>query len=188
LLLPIQKLDSQDVVRSGEPNLINGLSGKASGVIISATSADPGAGSNIQIRGASSIIGQTQPLIVIDGIPVNNDNFEGFGSDSDGGISQQSRLNDINPNDIASIQVFKGASAGAIYGSKALGGVIVITTKRGATGKMKVSLSTNYSMDQINVKHALQSSYGQGAKGNIAQQLQIHGEIESLNEQEVKIR
>jgi len=159
------KLDSQDVVRSGEPNLINGLSGKASGVIISATSADPGAGSNIQIRGASSIIGQTQPLIVIDGIPVNNDNFEGFGSDSDGGISQQSRLNDINPNDIASIQVFKGASAGAIYGSKALGGVIVITTKRGATGKMKVSLSTNYSMDQINVKHAMQSSYGQGSNG-----------------------
>ena len=94
------KMQANDVVRSGEPTLINGLAGKASGITISATSADPGAGSNIQIRGASSIIGQTQPLIIIDGVPTNNDNFEGFGSGADGGISQQSRLNDINPNDI----------------------------------------------------------------------------------------
>ena len=159
------KMQANDVVRSGEPTLINGLAGKASGITISATSADPGAGSNIQIRGASSIIGQTQPLIIIDGVPTNNDNFEGFGSGADGGISQQSRLNDINPNDIESIQIFKGASAGAIYGSKALGGVIVITTKRGAEGKMRASYNTSISYDIINVRHPMQKSYGQGANG-----------------------
>jgi len=150
---------------SGEPTLINSLAGKASGLTITGTSADPGAGSLIQIRGVSSINGSS-PLIVVDGIPLNNSNLEGIASDQDGGISQQSRLNDINPDDIESIQIFKGASAGALYGSRALGGVIVITTKRGQQGKMRINFSSSVSIDQINRKHPLQTGYGQGGGGN----------------------
>lgn len=157
-------IGANDALKAKEPTLINSLAGKASGLTISGTSADPGAGSNIQIRGVSSINGSS-PLIVVDGIPLNNSNLEGFASDSDGGVSQQSRLNDINPDDIETIQVFKGASAGALYGSSALGGVIVITTKRGQEGKLKVSLNSSISVDQINRKHPLQTTFGQGAGG-----------------------
>jgi len=157
-------INAEDALKSKEPTLINSLAGKAAGLTITGTSADPGAGSIIQIRGVSSINGSS-PLIVVDGIPLNNSNLEGFASDADGGISQQSRLNDINPDDIESIQVYKGASAGALYGSAALGGVIVITTKRGQAGKLSVSLSSSVSIDQINVKHPLQTKFGQGAGG-----------------------
>ncbi len=158
-------IGAESALRSKEPTLVNSLAGKAAGLSITGTSADPGAGSTIQIRGVSSINGSA-PLIVVDGIPINNSNLEGLGSDSDGGVSQQSRLNDINPDDIESIQVFKGASAGAIYGSRALGGVIVITTKRGKEGKMAVSLSSSVSIDKINRRHPLQKSFGQGSNGN----------------------
>ncbi|RIA08335.1 TonB-linked SusC/RagA family outer membrane protein [Flavobacteriaceae bacterium MAR_2010_72] len=158
-------ISAKDVSKSKEPTLINSLAGKASGLTITGTSADPGAGSTIQIRGVSSINGSS-PLIVVDGIPLNNSNLEGFGSDQDGGISQQSRLNDINPDDIETIQIYKGASAGALYGSRALGGVIVITTKRGKEGKLRISLNSSISIDQINRKHPLQTGYGQGSGGN----------------------
>ena len=158
-------IQTDEVLGAKEPTLINSLAGKASGLTITGTSADPGAGSNIQIRGISSINGSS-PLIVVDGIPLNNSNLEGIASDADGGVSQQSRLNDINPDDIETIQVFKGASAGAIYGSRALGGVIVITTKRGKEGKLRVSLSSTISVDQINRRHPLQTKFGQGANGN----------------------
>ncbi len=154
----------ESALRSKEPTLVNSLAGKASGLAITGTSADPGAGSNIQIRGVSSINGSA-PLIVVDGIPLNNSNIEGLASDSDGGVSQQSRLNDINPDDIETIQVFKGASAGALYGSRALGGVIVITTKRGSEGKLKVSLTSSVSVDEINRRHPIQTRYGQGSGG-----------------------
>ncbi|MEX0359766.1 MAG: carboxypeptidase-like regulatory domain-containing protein, partial [Allomuricauda sp.] len=124
------KIDADKLVQPVENKIIDGIAGKAAGVSINATSGDPGAGSNIQIRGTSSLSGSSQPLIVVDGIPLNNDNLAGSGdSDQSAGVSQQSRLNDINPEDIESFQVFKGASAGALYGSRALNGVIVITTK-----------------------------------------------------------
>ncbi|MFB0910976.1 MAG: TonB-dependent receptor plug domain-containing protein, partial [Flavobacterium sp.] len=88
-------IDAKSVLNSKEPTFINSLAGKASGVSITGSSADPGAGSNIQIRGVSSINGSA-PLIVVDGIPLNNSNLEGLASSADGGVSQQSRLNDIN--------------------------------------------------------------------------------------------
>ena len=157
-------IKSDEVLGAKEPTLINSLAGKASGLTITGVSSDPGAGSQIQIRGISSINGSA-PLIVVDGIPLNNSNLEGIASAADAGISQQSRLNDINPDDIETIQVFKGASAGAIYGSRALGGVIVITTKRGKAGKLRVSLSSTISVDKINRKHPLQTKFGQGTNG-----------------------
>ena len=163
------KIDADKLVQPVENKIIDGIAGKAAGVSINATSGDPGAGSNIQIRGTSSLSGSSQPLIVVDGIPLNNDNIAGSGdSDQSAGVSQQSRLNDINPEDIESFQVFKGASAGALYGSRALNGVIVITTKKGKAGKFNINYSTGVSIDQISIKHPLQTTYGQGNGGNFS--------------------
>lgn len=161
------KIDSDKLVQPVENKIIDGIAGKAAGVSINATSGDPGAGSNIQIRGTSSLSGSSQPLIIVDGIPLNNDNIAGSGdSDQSAGVSQQSRLNDINPEDIESFQVFKGASAGALYGSRALNGVIVITTKKGKAGKFNVSYSSGVSIDQISYEHPLQTRFGQGNGGS----------------------
>lgn len=148
------------VAKSGEPTLINGLSGKASGVNIVRSSGDPGAGSYIQIRGQSTITGNLQPLIVVDGIPVFNSTL-GSGVD---GVVQQSRLNDLNPNDIESMQILKGASAAALWGTRAANGVIIITTKKGRSekGKINVSLSSTYSMDEVYVTHDLTKNWGSG--------------------------
>lgn len=156
------KIDGRALERSGEPGIINGLGGKASGVQISRSSGDPGAASFIQIRGQNTLTGNTDPLIVIDGIPISNTTNGG----SSGGVVPQSRLNDINPNDIASMQVLKGASAAALWGSRAANGVILITTKKGLdSDKINISFSTTLSIDHINAFHPFQSSYGQGSRG-----------------------
>ena len=151
---------------SGEPNLLNSLAGKASGVKIVRANGDPGAGTNIQIRGATTIGGSSQPLVIVDGVPMSNDNLYGSGSSRSGGVSQSSRINDINPEDVESIQILKGASAAALWGSRAANGVLMITTKSGKLNqKMKISVSSSYSIDEINKRHPLQSTFGQGAAG-----------------------
>lgn len=155
-------IDDEAVTKAAESTLLNSLSGKASGVRISRNSGDPGAGAYIQIRGLSTITRDAQPLIVVDGIPVSND-VRGNGA---GRIAQQSRINDINPNDIESVTILKGASAAALWGTQALGGVIMITTKSGKYNQdLKVSVKSSYSIDQINRKYPLQSTFGQGNNG-----------------------
>lgn len=158
----LSTIKPEDIKRSGETGVINGLAGKAAGVQINRSTGDPGAGSNIQIRGQNTITGSNQPLIIIDGVPMSNTTQ----GDSRGGVAQQSRLNDINPEDIASMQVLKGASAAGLWGSRAANGVIVITTKRGANdNKLNVSYSSTASFDKVNVLHPLQTTYGQGSNG-----------------------
>lgn len=153
----------ENLAKSGETNLLTGLSGKASGVQVVRSGGDPGAGSYIQIRGQSTITGSTQPLFVIDGVPVSNSNL-GSGT---AGVVQQSRMNDINPADIESMEILKGAAAGALWGTRAANGVIIITTKKGKTnsGRLNVSLNTTYSIDELNREVPLQTSYGQGTAG-----------------------
>ena len=162
------------LVQSGETSVINGLAARTPGVLIQRTTGDPGASTNIQIRGASTITGNLQPLIVIDGIPVSNSsigdagivNGTGEQSNQTDGVAQQSRLNDINPEDIASMEVLRGASAAALWGTRAANGVLVITTKKGKRGdKVNISLRSAYSIDQINKVPALQKNYGQGSGG-----------------------
>lgn len=115
------------------------IAGKIAGVSIISNSGQPGAGSTIRIRGGSSLIASNDPLIVIDGVPVDN-----------GGISQNiNPLSLINPNDIESFTVLKDASASAIYGTRAANGVIIITTKRGRGGKLKVDFNSTNSMSHI---------------------------------------
>jgi len=152
---------NESISAAKETSVINSLSGQTSGVRISRNSSDPGSGAYIQVRGISSIDRNSQPLIVVDGVPVSND-VRGDSND----FAQQSRLNDINPNDIESLTVLKGASAAALWGTQALGGVIQITTKSGKFNqKMKVNFNTTYSSDVINVKYPLQDKFGQGTNG-----------------------
>ena len=157
------------VVQSGEAGLINGMAGKAAGLTITRNGGDPGSGSYIQLRGQSTITGSLQPLIVIDGMPMNNDTFGADnGANQVGGTQQQSRLNDLNPADIASMEVLKSAAAAALWGSRAANGVIVITTKRGknSQGKLNASYSGTMSFDMVNKMPELQRTYGQGTKGH----------------------
>ncbi len=161
----VSRVKADELATSGEVNIINALQAKASGVRIARSNGDPGAGAIIQIRGANTISGSTQPLIILDGVPISNDNLAG-NSDTDGGTSQQSRLNDINEDDVESIDILKGASAAAIWGSEAANGVIVITTKRGRdTGKLNVEYETTIYVDKINNFHPVQTRYGQGNNG-----------------------
>jgi TonB-linked SusC/RagA family outer membrane protein len=155
------KVKGNAVKASGESSLIKGLSGKASNVSVVSNSGDPGSGSYIQIRGQNTITGNTQPLFVIDGIPVSNDEI---GSATDG-VGQQSRMNDINPNDVENVQILKGASAAALWGFRAANGVVLITTKKGKGGKMQVNLNTTFSQDQVNLRFKTQDLFGQGSSG-----------------------
>tara|TARA_Y100000385_G_scaffold30206_1_gene28432 strand:- start:3615 stop:6833 length:3219 start_codon:yes stop_codon:yes gene_type:complete len=157
------------VVRSGEPTLLNSLSGKAAGVQIRRVTGDPGVGSTMRIRGANTISGASDPLFIVDGVPMNNssnyNSADGRGSRS-GGVSNGSRINDLNPSDIASIEVLKGASAAAVWGSRAANGVVVITTKEGQSGEAKITFSSSYSFDEVSERIPMQSDWGQGRSGS----------------------
>ena len=161
-------IDTDDVIRSAEPTVVNALSGKASGVRITRSNGDPGAGSTIRIRGANTIDGSIQPLIIVDGVPLDNTTTYAGGNNitgSNGGVSQGSRLNDINPSDIESVNVLKGASAASLYGSRAANGVVVITTKKGQRGEAKISFKSSYSFDEISERISMQNTWGQGRSG-----------------------
>ena len=160
------KIDGSPVVSSGETGVLNGMQAKAAGVRITRRTGDPGAGSYIQIRGQSTITGSSQPLVVLDGIPISNSDIAGSQA-STAGVTQQSRLNDINPDDIESIQILKGASAAALWGSRAANGVILIRTKSGQSGgKVNISFRSTLSIDQITIKQPLQDKFGQGSNGS----------------------
>lgn len=126
----MQEVKGESLVEARETNLANALSGKISGVQIIRSSNGPGGSSKIQLRGANSVTGSNQPLIVVDGVPM--DNFTGAtNNDIDNpSMDMGNGLSDINPEDIESMSVLKGASAAALYGSRAGNGVILITTKK----------------------------------------------------------
>ena len=162
-------IDPTDMRRSGEVTLLNSLAGKASNVQISRSNGDPGAGTTIRIRGANTISGSSNPLIILDGVPISNSTVYGGGNNATGGrtggTTQASRLNDLNPNDIESVQVLKGASAASLWGSRAANGVLVITTKSGKAGKARISYKATRSFDEVNQRYELQDTWGQGRSG-----------------------
>jgi len=128
-----QSVGGNELTRAKESNMINSLQGKTSGLVITPNASGAGGSSKILLRGNKSAQGNNQPLIVIDGIPMSNTSStqqDGEYSGRDGGDA----LSNINPDDVASINVLKGASAAALYGSMAANGVIMITTKKGLTG------------------------------------------------------
>ena len=159
-----------DMNRSGESLMANSLAAKASNVIVNAQAGDPGASTSIRIRGANTISGASQPLIVIDGMPINNSTVYGGGNNISGGRSagtvQQSRINDLNANDIESVEVLKGASAAALWGSRAANGVVMIKTKDGDAGRVKMNYKRTMSYDEIHERIPMQDEFGQGRNGS----------------------
>ena len=147
----VASVSGDDLVNAPTQTLDQALSGQFAGVNIRRNSGAPGGGVNVNLRGQSTLTGSTQPLYVIDGVIVNNDANQsgidvvtaatGAGSSRPQG-QPTNRIGDINPNDIESIEVLKGASAAAIYGAKASNGVVIIKTKRGRGGKTKFNFST----------------------------------------------
>lgn len=142
----ISSVKSEDLVISSGPEVGNMLKGKVAGLTIRQNSAQPGGGLDILVRGAGSVNASNAPLFVVDGFPISDLQQPAGGNRYEGGT--QSILNSFNPNDIESIEVLKDASATSIYGSRAANGVILITTKRGSEGKVKVDYSNNFTIQK----------------------------------------
>lgn len=162
----MQELKGDDLLASREPNLANSLSGKVSGLQIVRSSNGVGGSSKIVLRGNSSLTGSNQPLIVVDGTPM--DNFTGGVDDvwGNSGADMGNGLSDINPEDIESMTVLKGASAAALYGSRAGNGVILITTKSGRKNEgLGITVNAGITAESIFLKPEMQNSFGQGSVG-----------------------
>lgn len=136
---------------AAKSSLIKSLEGKMAGVNIGASTGDPGADQKVLIRGIGSISASTQPLYVIDGVPVSNSDMQSSG------LRSQSILSSINPNDIESMTVLKDAAASSLYGSRAANGVIIITTKKGKEGKTHVNYDMQIGWSNIAKKSALET-------------------------------
>tara|TARA_R110000764_G_scaffold239973_1_gene341045 strand:+ start:11809 stop:15366 length:3558 start_codon:yes stop_codon:yes gene_type:complete len=146
-----QEVDGEDVNRTPTDNVVNALSGKIAGVQIK-NNTNMGGSSNVIIRGSTSLTGNNQALFVVDGVPVSNSNFNTADQQSGtGGFDYGNMASDINPNDIKSINVLKGAAATALYGSRATNGAVIITTKSGAGAKKQptVTINSNVTMGWI---------------------------------------
>lgn len=161
-----QQVTSEQISEAKQPNLINALQGKIAGVTISGSGGGPGQGASILIRGVNSLnpSRSNQPLFVIDGMPVDNSTFT-TGTSGDRGASLPNRISDINPDDIQSVNILRGGAATALYGLRGANGVVVITTKSGEAGKMRVSFNASYNIDNIDKLPDLQLKYTQGYSG-----------------------
>ena len=158
----VSTVSSEDLTRTGGSNLASGLYGKATGVRIQSA---PGGGTSsvsISVRGLSSITGNTQPLIIMDGVPIHNGNANKAGYWESQRI-ESNGIVDINPEDIENISILKGAAASALYGSEAANGVVMITTKKGKKGTgTKIDFSANVSFDKVAYMPEIQKEYGPG--------------------------
>jgi len=166
-------VSAEAIQKSNESNVIQALAAQAPGVQVSQQSGEPGAGSFINIRGIRTVYGDAQPLLVIDGTPVNNDTYstgqfnptDELATPEVAGVVNMNRAADINPNDIESVEILKGAAASALYGSRAASGVILIKTKSGRAGPTHFSIGTTYSSDRVAHYYDLQTRWGQGTAG-----------------------
>lgn len=146
----VARIEREDFVRDVPTNILQALQGKIAGVNVTQNDGAPGAGLSIRIRGSNSFLGGTEPLYVIDGIPYNNSSSGGtpmsIGEDEKQTLNAMSF---INPNDIETIDILKDASATAIYGSRGANGVVLITTKKGKSGKDKIEGNFSAGMAQV---------------------------------------
>ena len=163
----VTKVDANSLLQKSEPDLLKSLQGKVPGVDIRTSQGTPGAATRIQIRGNSSFGLETQPLIVVDGVPYSNDQVT-TSDQTSAGTAYGSGIANIDPNDIESFTVLKGAAAAALYGSRASRGVILITTKSGSAKKGAKPLNVNFkssaSFEKIANFPDYQNSYGTGAQ------------------------
>ncbi len=159
-----QQVKASDLNRVQDPNVANSLEGKVSGVTITPSAGGAGGASKIILRGNKSILGSSTPLIVVDGVPMSNSTRGQITDAASIGYNGQSEGSDplsmINPDDIESINVLKGANAAALYGSVAANGVLMITTKKGREGRLSVNVSSNVTFDSPLTTPKIQNIYG----------------------------
>mgnify|MGYP002626148210 CR=1 FL=1 len=169
----IATIKSEDLVKAGSTNLATALYGKASGVRIQNTQGGAVAGVSITVRGLSSLNGNTQPLVILNGVPIRNGNSgtadtnsSNFGSIGINGSLNTVRGNgliDINPEDIDELTILKGAAATALYGSEAANGAIIITSKKAKSQGVTVDFNANYQVNMVAYVPAIQTTYGPGS-------------------------
>ncbi|WP_212006388.1 SusC/RagA family TonB-linked outer membrane protein [Chitinophaga sp. HK235] len=169
-----QRLGGEELTTAKDANLMNSISGKAAGITVSRSGSGVGGSVKVTLRGNKSAQSTNQPLYVIDGIPMTNYSTQQpnstwggngtitFAPGRDGGDG----ISNLNPDDVESVSVLKGASASALYGSQAANGVILITTKKGKSGTSKVEFSSGFTLDKIAYKPKLQNSYGATKDGS----------------------
>jgi len=176
-----QTVNSDELNNSGTSNIMGELDGKVAGLQVINSTGDAGGGTYIDLRGPTSLTGNNQPLVVIDGIPVDNsiNSFEpndgvgfqasGAGGAAYGGAQATNRGIDINPSDIESVTVLKGPAATALYGIAAANGALIITTKKGhknETGALGIEVNTSLTWSTVNQLPAMQNTYAAGAWNN----------------------
>ncbi len=162
-----QTVGADELLSAPNKNTLEALRGKAAGVRLSTGSGSVGASTRIVLRGEGSLTGNNNALIVVDGIPINNETTRGGDGRSTSGYADHgNRFNDINPNDIESVTILKGPSATSLYGSRGASGVVLITTKSGkGKGKMQVGLNSSFSVENAYVLLQRQDQFGQGYDG-----------------------
>lgn len=175
----VAELKGSELSQGKEVNVANALSGKVAGVQVSRAASGAGGSSKIVIRGNNSLQGNSQPLYVIDGIPLDNQNIKPAGST--GGIDYGDGISNINPEDIETMSVLKGPNAAALYGQRGSNGVVLITTKTGASRKgLGVRFSSDYSVGSALVTPDFQNEYGQGLNGNFTHFRATDGSIHTM--------
>lgn len=162
----VQEVKGEALAETGEMNVVNSLNGQIAGVQVAGATGNLGGSSRITLRGVNSLLGENQPLFVVDGQPIDNSNYgtkdqaRGFG---DGAYDYGNAASDINPNDIESMSVLKGATASALYGARGANGVIIITTKSGKRNQgLGVSVSTGVTLEKAVNMIEHQRVYGGG--------------------------
>ena len=165
LTYAVSQLGGDELTRVKDPNMMISLTGKIAGVQINKTASGVGSSTKVLMRGIRSVVGNNQPLYVIDGVPILNSSnekaFTAIGGTADAGNRDGGDgISNLNPEDVESISVLKGSPAAALYGSQAANGVILITTKRGRSEVRKITFSTNLTFDKAFCLPEFQNSYG----------------------------
>ncbi|MDQ7947459.1 MAG: SusC/RagA family TonB-linked outer membrane protein [Pedobacter sp.] len=166
----LTKVDGDEVSQTGRENFVNGLAGRVPGLSINPTSGDPGASSQVVLRGIISLSGDNQPLMVVDGVPIDNSVVNQINTTIQGTNRNQdytNRASDINPADIESYTILKGPEATALYGNLGANGAIVITTKKAKAGKATVSYNGSVRIETVNRAPEVQQVYSQGDANGI---------------------
>ncbi len=164
----VTTIGGEEFTVARETNVVNSLQGKTSGVLITQQSGNLGGSSKILIRGINSLGGSNQPLWVVDGVPIFDSNIS-TGSRITGGFDVGNRAQDINPDDIESISILKGAAAAALYGSRAANGAIIVTTKKGKKGDAaNITINSTFRVNEPLRLPDFQNEYAQGTNGKFS--------------------
>ncbi len=179
-----QEVKGETISEAGQSNALSALSGNVAGVQVTAPSS-MGGSTRITMRGISSIIGENRPLIVVDGVPLDNSNINDTNTQRGaGGRDYGDAAFDINPDDVETVTVLKGGPAAALYGSRASNGVIIYTTKQGKRGKTSIELNSGISFETIYIRPKLQNYYGGGSQSTLPTAV-IDGRTYNINEYKI---